>query len=213
MCRSCSMPSRCGSRRSSPRIVFGATCDAADRRRDPGLFNPDRPALALILSLPLLILTLGLFYFVSTDLAVAGVAFIPGYVVQGLVPGIPRRARHHDHQLDPATTLRRRQVGSFALRLTRRSQRTTERRETESNERATPACLSASSPFPSASSALKEERRRGWRWPRDFGRSPRCRQVVGELLSLREHRAHGLAHTLGGVVLPEVVEHQGPRRG
>jgi putative membrane protein len=54
-----------------------------------GLFNLIVRPLALILSLPLLILTLGLFYFVLNGILLwLASLFIPGYVVQGLVPGI-----------------------------------------------------------------------------------------------------------------------------
>ncbi|PYQ11873.1 MAG: hypothetical protein DMF80_20290 [Acidobacteria bacterium] len=54
-----------------------------------GLFNLIVRPLALILSLPLLILTLGLFYFVLNGILLwLASLLIPGYVVQGLVPGI-----------------------------------------------------------------------------------------------------------------------------
>ena len=54
-----------------------------------GLFNLIVRPLALIISLPLLILTLGLFYFVLNGILLWLVSLlIPGYVVQGLVPGI-----------------------------------------------------------------------------------------------------------------------------
>jgi putative membrane protein len=54
-----------------------------------GLFNLIVRPLALIISLPLLILTLGLFYFVLNGILLWLVSLlIPGYFVQGLVPGI-----------------------------------------------------------------------------------------------------------------------------
>lgn len=54
-----------------------------------GLFNLIVRPLALLISLPLLILTLGLFYFVLNGILLWLVSLlIPGYVVQGLVPGI-----------------------------------------------------------------------------------------------------------------------------
>jgi len=54
-----------------------------------GLFNLIVRPLAMIISLPLLILTLGLFYFVLNGILLWLVSLlIPGYVVQGLVPGI-----------------------------------------------------------------------------------------------------------------------------
>jgi putative membrane protein len=54
-----------------------------------GLFNLIVRPLALIISLPLLILTLGLFYFVLNGILLWLVSLlIPGYLVQGLVPGI-----------------------------------------------------------------------------------------------------------------------------
>jgi putative membrane protein len=54
-----------------------------------GLFNLIVRPLAMIISLPLLILTLGLFYFVLNGILLWLVSLlIPGYVVQGLVAGI-----------------------------------------------------------------------------------------------------------------------------
>jgi putative membrane protein len=54
-----------------------------------GLFNLIVRPLALLLSVPALILTLGLFYFVLNGILLWLVQFlIPGYVVQGLLPGI-----------------------------------------------------------------------------------------------------------------------------
>jgi len=54
-----------------------------------GLFNLIVRPLALLLSLPALILTLGLFYFILNGFLLWLVQFlIPGYVVTGLLPGI-----------------------------------------------------------------------------------------------------------------------------
>jgi len=54
-----------------------------------GLFNLIVRPIALILSLPVLILTLGLFYFVLNGILLYLVQFvIPGYHVAGIVPGI-----------------------------------------------------------------------------------------------------------------------------
>jgi putative membrane protein len=54
-----------------------------------GLFNLIVRPLALLISLPLLILTLGLFYFVLNGILLWLVSLlIPGYVVTGLIPGI-----------------------------------------------------------------------------------------------------------------------------
>jgi putative membrane protein len=54
-----------------------------------GLFNLIVRPLALLLSVPALILTLGLFYFILNGFLLWLVQFlIPGYVVQGLLPGI-----------------------------------------------------------------------------------------------------------------------------
>jgi putative membrane protein len=54
-----------------------------------GLFNLIVRPLALLLSVPALILTLGLFYFILNGLLLWLVQFlIPGYVVNGLLPGI-----------------------------------------------------------------------------------------------------------------------------
>jgi putative membrane protein len=54
-----------------------------------GLFNMIVRPIALLISLPLLILSLGLFYFVLNGLLLWLVSLlIPGYAVQGLVPGI-----------------------------------------------------------------------------------------------------------------------------
>jgi putative membrane protein len=54
-----------------------------------GLFNLVVRPLALLLSLPLLILTLGLFYFVLNALLLwVASLFIPGYTVAGFVPAL-----------------------------------------------------------------------------------------------------------------------------
>ena len=54
-----------------------------------GLFNLIVRPLALLISLPLLILTLGLFYFVLNGILLWLVSLlIPGYVVTSLIPGI-----------------------------------------------------------------------------------------------------------------------------
>jgi len=54
-----------------------------------GLFNLIVRPLALLLSLPAMILTLGLFYFILNGFLLWLVQFlIPGYVVTGLLPGI-----------------------------------------------------------------------------------------------------------------------------
>jgi putative membrane protein len=54
-----------------------------------GLFNLIVRPLALLISLPLLIVTLGLFYFVLNGILLWLVSLlIPGYVVTGLIPGI-----------------------------------------------------------------------------------------------------------------------------
>ena len=54
-----------------------------------GLFNLIVRPVAMLLSLPLLILTLGLFYFVLNGILLWLASFIlPGYQVAGLVPGI-----------------------------------------------------------------------------------------------------------------------------
>jgi putative membrane protein len=54
-----------------------------------GLFNLIVRPIALFLSFPLLILTLGLFYFVLNGLLLWAASFIlPGYRVSGLVAGI-----------------------------------------------------------------------------------------------------------------------------
>jgi putative membrane protein len=54
-----------------------------------GLFNLIVRPVALLLSFPLLILTLGLFYFVLNGLLLWMASyFLPGYQVAGLVPGI-----------------------------------------------------------------------------------------------------------------------------
>ena len=54
-----------------------------------GLFNLIVKPLALLISLPLLIVTLGLFYFVLNGILLwLASLVIPGYVVSGLVPGI-----------------------------------------------------------------------------------------------------------------------------
>ncbi len=54
-----------------------------------GLFNLIVRPVALLLSLPLLIVTLGLFYFVLNGILLWVASFIlPGYNVAGIVPGI-----------------------------------------------------------------------------------------------------------------------------
>ncbi len=54
-----------------------------------GLFNLIVRPLALLLSLPLLIVTLGLFYFVLNGILLwVASFFLPGYHVSGVVPGI-----------------------------------------------------------------------------------------------------------------------------
>jgi putative membrane protein len=54
-----------------------------------GLFNLIVRPVALLISLPLLIVTLGLFYFVLNGILLWVVSLlIPGYAVGGLVPGI-----------------------------------------------------------------------------------------------------------------------------
>jgi len=54
-----------------------------------GLLNMVVRPIALLLSLPLLVLTLGLFYFVLNGLLLWGFSkFMPGYDVNGLLPGI-----------------------------------------------------------------------------------------------------------------------------
>ena len=54
-----------------------------------GLFNLIVRPLAVFLSLPALILTLGLFYFVLNGFLLWLAQFVvPGYVVNGIVPGI-----------------------------------------------------------------------------------------------------------------------------
>ena len=54
-----------------------------------GLFNLIVRPLAMLLSLPLLILTLGLFYFVLNGILLwVASFFLPGYAVAGLVPAI-----------------------------------------------------------------------------------------------------------------------------
>jgi len=54
-----------------------------------GLFNLVVRPVALVLSIPLLIVTLGLFYFVLNGILLwLASFFLPGYNVAGLVPGI-----------------------------------------------------------------------------------------------------------------------------
>lgn len=54
-----------------------------------GLFNLIVRPVAMLLSLPLLIVTLGLFYFVLNGILLWVASFIlPGYNVAGLIPGI-----------------------------------------------------------------------------------------------------------------------------
>jgi putative membrane protein len=54
-----------------------------------GLFNLIVRPVAILLSLPLLIVTLGLFYFVLNGILLwVASFFLPGYNVAGLIPGI-----------------------------------------------------------------------------------------------------------------------------
>jgi len=54
-----------------------------------GIFNLIVRPIAMLLALPLLIITLGLFYFVLNGLLLwLAAAFLPGYSVNGLIPGI-----------------------------------------------------------------------------------------------------------------------------
>jgi putative membrane protein len=54
-----------------------------------GIFNLIVRPVAMFLALPLLVVTLGLFYFVLNGLLLwLAAAFLPGYSVHGLVPGI-----------------------------------------------------------------------------------------------------------------------------
>jgi len=54
-----------------------------------GLFNLIVRPIAMLLALPLLIITLGLFYFVLNGILLwAASLIIPGYRVDGLIPGI-----------------------------------------------------------------------------------------------------------------------------
>jgi putative membrane protein len=54
-----------------------------------GLFNLIVRPIAMILSIPLLILTLGLFYFVLNGILLWMASFfLPGYTVSGILPGI-----------------------------------------------------------------------------------------------------------------------------
>jgi putative membrane protein len=54
-----------------------------------GLFNLIVRPLAMILSIPLMIVTLGLFYFVLNGILLwVASFFLPGYQVAGIVPGI-----------------------------------------------------------------------------------------------------------------------------
>ena len=54
-----------------------------------GLFNLIVRPIAMILSIPLLIVTLGLFYFVLNGILLwVASFFLPGYQVSGLIPGI-----------------------------------------------------------------------------------------------------------------------------
>src|SRR5262249_7084670 len=54
-----------------------------------GLFNLIVRPLAMLLSVPALILTLGLFYFILNGFLLWLVQFlIPGYMVNGIIPGI-----------------------------------------------------------------------------------------------------------------------------
>jgi putative membrane protein len=54
-----------------------------------GLFNLIVRPIAMVLSIPLLILTLGLFYFVLNGILLwLASFFLPGYAVSGIIPGI-----------------------------------------------------------------------------------------------------------------------------
>jgi putative membrane protein len=54
-----------------------------------GLFNAIVRPIAVLISLPFLILTLGLFYFILNGILLWLVSFIlPGYAVNGILPGI-----------------------------------------------------------------------------------------------------------------------------
>jgi putative membrane protein len=54
-----------------------------------GLFNLIVRPIAMILSIPLLIVTLGLFYFVLNGILLwVASFFLPGYRVNGIIPGI-----------------------------------------------------------------------------------------------------------------------------
>jgi putative membrane protein len=54
-----------------------------------GLFNLIVRPIAMLLSLPLLIVTLGLFYFILNGILLwVASFFLPGYSVAGLIPGI-----------------------------------------------------------------------------------------------------------------------------
>jgi putative membrane protein len=54
-----------------------------------GIFNLIVRPIAMLLALPLVIVTLGLFYFVLNGLLLwLAAAFLPGYSVNGLIPGI-----------------------------------------------------------------------------------------------------------------------------
>jgi putative membrane protein len=54
-----------------------------------GLFNAIVKPLAVLISIPFLILTLGLFYFILNGILLWVVSFIlPGYAVSGIIPGI-----------------------------------------------------------------------------------------------------------------------------
>jgi putative membrane protein len=54
-----------------------------------GLFNAIVKPLAVLISLPFLILTLGLFYFILNGILLWIASFIlPGYAVSGIIPGI-----------------------------------------------------------------------------------------------------------------------------
>ena len=65
-----------------------------------GLLNLIVRPIALFLSLPALVLTLGLFYFVLNGLLLWGFSkFMPGYDVNGLVGGDPGQPRDHGREL------------------------------------------------------------------------------------------------------------------
>ena len=73
-----------------PGIVFhGSVIDLLIGGVILGLFNLIVKPIAVLLSLPLLIVTLGLFYFVLNGILLwVASQFIDGYTVAGIIPGI-----------------------------------------------------------------------------------------------------------------------------